>query len=94
MGFLGGQGAKGAAGPSAGSLRSANIGQVYGPKSSGGSGMSTHHWLWVLVALEVAVLVVLRGVVLLAGHRIVSIQTMQSILTRQYSIRPPWGGRR
>ena len=68
MGFLGGQGAKGAAGPSAGSLRTANIGNVYGPSASGGSGMSTHHWLWVLVALEVGILVVLRGVVFKSYH--------------------------
>lgn len=30
--------------------------------------MSTHHWLWILVALEVGTLVVLRGVVFKNYH--------------------------
>ena len=68
LGFMGGLGTRGTAGPSSTSTRSAAPGQLYGPKGSGGSGMSTHHWLWILVALEVGTLVVLRGVVFKNYH--------------------------
>ena len=45
-------------GGSATSLRSANIGQVYGPQPSGRG--AVHHYLWVLVLLEIAALMALR----------------------------------
>ena len=68
MGFLGGLGA-GGAGPSTTSTRSAAPGQLYGPKVKNGvAAMSTHHWLWVLVALEFGILFVLRSVVFKSYH--------------------------
>ena len=30
--------------------------------------MGVHHWLWVLVAIEIGILVVLRGVVFKSYH--------------------------
>lgn len=35
-------------------------GSLYGKASSGLQGMRTHHWLWVLVAIEIAALVFMR----------------------------------
>jgi hypothetical protein len=67
MGNIGGIGA-GGPGPSRTSTRSAAPGQLYGPKVKSGAGMSTHHWLWVLVALELGILVVLRKVVFKSYH--------------------------
>ena len=69
LGFQGGLGAGGGYGPSQTSTRSAAPGQLYGPKVKGGMGsMQTHHWLWVLVALELGILVVLRTVVFSKYH--------------------------
>jgi hypothetical protein len=69
MSMMGGLGATGAAGPSTTSTRSAAPGQVYGPKVKNGvSSMQTHHWLWILIAIELGILVALRGVVFKAYH--------------------------
>ena len=66
--MFGGIGA-GGPGPSTTSTRSAAPGQLYGPKVRQGVGnMAVHHWLWVLVAIEMGILVVLRGVVFKSYH--------------------------
>lgn len=57
--FGGGLGTGGIGG-SATSRRPAAPGQVYGPRVRGAATLQTHHWLWLLVALEVGALVVLR----------------------------------
>lgn len=68
LGFTGGLGS-GGAGPSSTSTRSAAPGQLYGPKVKRGMGsMGTHHWLWILVGLEIGILVVLRAVVFKSYH--------------------------
>lgn len=67
LGFMGGLGT-GGPGPSQTSTRSAAPGQLYGPKTGGVSGMGTHHWLWVLIALEFGILFVLRAVVFKNYH--------------------------
>lgn len=67
MGNLGGMGA-GGPGPSTTSTRSAAPGQLYGAKVKGGNAMGTHHWLWILVLLELSVLVLLRKVVFKSYH--------------------------
>ena len=54
MGGLG----SGLIGGSATSLRTANIGQVYGPPAAAGN--NVHTFLWVMVALEVVALIALR----------------------------------
>lgn len=60
--LLGGFGVGNVGGPAT-STRSAAPGQLYGPKAGSMSNMRTHHWLWVLVALEIGALVLLRVVV-------------------------------
>jgi hypothetical protein len=45
-------------GGSATSLRTANAGQVYGPAAA--PKLAVHHFLWVMVLLEIAALVALR----------------------------------
>lgn len=68
LGATGGLGVMGAGGPRT-STRSAAPGQLYGPKVRGGvSNMGVHHWLWILVAIEVGLLVVLRAVVFKNYH--------------------------
>ena len=67
-GLIGGIGA-GGPGPSSTSTRSAAPGQLYGSKVKQGAGdMGVHHGLWVLVAIELGILVVLRGVVFKSYH--------------------------
>ena len=72
LGFSGGLGARGAVGPSSTSTRSGQPGAVYADNTGkGGGGMSsmqTHHWLWILVAIEIGLLAVLRGVVFKQYH--------------------------
>lgn len=65
-GMFGGLGS-GGPGPSTTSTRSAAPGQLYGPKVRMSS-MSTYHWLWILVALEMGILFVLRAVVFKSYH--------------------------
>ncbi len=68
MSMMGGIGA-GGPGPSTTSTRSAAPGQLYGSKVGNGmTSMSTHHWLWVLIALEMGILIVLRSVVFKSYH--------------------------
>jgi hypothetical protein len=68
LGFMGGLGA-GGPGPSSTSTRPAAPGQLYGPKVRQGMGnMGTHHWLWVLVLIEIGTLVLLRQVVFKSYH--------------------------
>jgi hypothetical protein len=68
QGYTGGLGVTGVGG-SATSLRTANPGQLYGPKGGGGvSGLGVHHWLWILVALELGFLVVMRAIVFKSYH--------------------------
>jgi hypothetical protein len=68
MGGIGANGGSGP-GPSTTSTRSAAPGQLYGPKvRQGMSSMGTHHWLWVLVAIEMGILVLLRKVVFKSYH--------------------------
>jgi len=51
------------------STRPAAAGQLYGPKARGGaSSLAVHHWLWILVALEIAFLAVMRLVVFKNYH--------------------------
>jgi hypothetical protein len=67
-GVIGGIGA-GGFGPSNTSTRSAAPGQLYGSKVKQGAGnMGVHHWLWVLVAIEMGILFVLRAVVFKSYH--------------------------
>ena len=73
LGFQGGLGARGLAGPSSTTLRTANAGQVYADNTGKGgfpgmSQMETHHWLWILVVLEIGLLALLRGIVLKSYH--------------------------
>jgi hypothetical protein len=58
MGLSGGLGVGGGGGSST-SRRSAAPGQVYGP-SVKGRGLSVHHYLWLLVAIEIGALALLR----------------------------------
>jgi hypothetical protein len=68
LGAVGGLGVSGVGGSQT-STRSAGPGQLYGPKVGGAmSSMGAHHWLWVLVALEIGILVVLRAVVFKSYH--------------------------
>lgn len=56
-----GFGPGGMVGTSQTSTRPANPGSIYGPKVRNGMGsMAVHHWLWVLVAIELGLLVLLR----------------------------------
>jgi hypothetical protein len=65
---LGGLGSKGAGGSQA-SLRGANAGSLYGPKAKTRMGaMAVHHWVWLLCALELLALVMLRVVVFRPYH--------------------------
>ena len=69
LGFVGGLGVKGSPGPSNTSTRPAAPGQLYGPKiRQGMSSMGTHHWLWILIAIEMGILVLLRKVVFKSYH--------------------------
>jgi hypothetical protein len=68
LGAVGGLGVSGVGGSQT-SLRSAAPGQLYGPKSaSTGSGLGVHHWLWILVGLEIGLLVFLRAYVFKSYH--------------------------
>lgn len=68
MGFTGGLGSS-VPGPSNTSTRSAAPGQLYGPKIKNGvSNMGVHHYLWLLVALEMGILILLRAVVFKQYH--------------------------
>jgi hypothetical protein len=68
LGFSGGLGA-GGVGPSNTSTRPAAPGQLYGPKiKNGASNMGVHHYLWLLVAIEMGILVLLRAVVFKQYH--------------------------
>ena len=64
---MGGLGTMGAGG-SATSIRTANPGQLYGPKVGRMSSMGVHHFVWLLVALELLALVLLRVVVFRPYH--------------------------
>ena len=73
LSFQGGLGTPGTSGPSNSSLRTANAGQVYADNTGKGgfpgmSQMETHHWLWILVVLEIGLLALLRGVVFKQYH--------------------------
>lgn len=70
MGWTGGLGiGGGTTGPSSTSTRSAAPGQLYGPKvRNGASNMGVHHYLWILVAIEIGILVLLRAVVFKSYH--------------------------
>ena len=69
LGFTGGLGSGGGPGPSNTSTRSAAPGQLYGPKVRNGvSSMGVHHYLWLLVAIELGILVLLRAVVFKQYH--------------------------
>ena len=73
LGFQGGLGSAASVGPSSTTLRTANAGQVYADNTGKGgltgmSQMETHHWLWILVALEIGLLALLRGVVFKQYH--------------------------
>lgn len=64
MGLLGGLGSGGAGG----SQTSLRTGSLYGKAGRGVSNMRVHHYLWVLVALEVGLLMALRVVVFKKYH--------------------------
>lgn len=67
LGLQGGFGVGGGGG-SATSLRTANSGQLYASKTGRMNGMAVHHWLWVLVLLELGALVALRVIVFRPYH--------------------------
>ena len=68
LGAVGGLGAMGVGGSQT-STRSAAPGQLYGARVRGGAGkLAVHHWLWILVALELAFLAVMRMVVFKSYH--------------------------
>lgn len=67
MGLTGGLGV-GGPGPSVTSTRSAAPGQLYGPRVGAGGRLAIHHYLWILVALEMGILILLRVVVFSAYH--------------------------
>ena len=68
LGAVGGLGPMGVGG-SATSTRPAAAGQLYGPRVRGmGGKMAVHHWLWVLVLLEVGFLVAMRAIVFKNYH--------------------------
>lgn len=68
LGVSGGFGSHGGGG-SATSTRAANIGQVYAPKGgSKATAMGVHHYLWILVALEIGILIFARAVVFKSYH--------------------------
>ena len=51
------------------STRPAAPGQLYGPRTRGGvSNLAVHHWLWILVAIEIAFLALMRVVVFKNYH--------------------------
>jgi hypothetical protein len=65
---LGGLGV-GGPGPSTTSTRSAAPGQLYGPRVRNGmANLGVHHYLWILVAIEMAILITLRVVVFSNYH--------------------------
>jgi len=69
LGFGGGLGVGGVGGSRSGSTRSAAPGQLYGPRVRNGmSNLSVHHYLWVLIAIEIGILVALRAVVFKKYH--------------------------
>lgn len=68
MGTRGGFASPGGDGGSQNSLRTAGPGMLYGPKVKAMGNMAVHHWLWVLVALELAALVALRVIVFKPYH--------------------------
>ena len=64
-----GAGFGGLAGGSQTSTRSAAPGQLYGAAIPGGKkGLAVHHWLWVLVAIEIGILLLCRLVVFKKYH--------------------------
>jgi hypothetical protein len=64
--LTGGLGVKGSFGPSDTSTRT---GSLYGQQRSNPMNqMGTHHWLWVLVALEIGFLILMRVVVFKDFH--------------------------
>lgn len=65
LGAVGGLGVGGAGG----SQTSLRTGSLYNQGPRGGlGGMQTHHWLWVLVAIEIGFLVFLRAYVFKNYH--------------------------